>query len=229
LIVVNVQGKFDQARQMAETEANSCSDLWNYCRGLPPEVRYTIRVPLKEYYQTVADEDWEGIAAGRITEQSVPQYQSLWRSIAAYQPKSNRESAYYSNILETMKSLADARRYRMVARRRMLSPIIWLVLVSGCVLTILFSYFFWVDSARTQIVLTLFVTVFIALNMLLVRLFENPYRQEFLVKQGAFALKSELLNPTEEDIAQSKAHPIVIKEPQFTREFEKPGYDPVQK
>jgi hypothetical protein len=229
LIVVNVQGKFDQARQMAETEANSCSDLWNYCRGLPGEVRYTIRLPLKDYYATVQNEDWEASAAGKVTEQSVPSYQAMWRAIAAFQPQTSRESACYSSILETMKSLADARRFRMVARRRFLSPVIWMVLITGCVLTILFSYFFWVDSARTQIALTFFVTIFIALNMLLVRLFENPYRSEFLVKQGAFTLKSEILNPTEEDFARHKVKPISIKEGPSTAEFEKSGYDPVQK
>jgi Protein of unknown function (DUF4239) len=229
LIVVNVQGKFDQAKQMAETEANSCSDLWNYCRGLPGEVRYTIRMPLKDYYVSVQNEDWEAIAAGETVEQSVPQYQGMWRAIAAYQPQTNRESACYSNILETMKSLADARRFRMVARRRLLSPIIWMVLIAGCVLTILFSYFFWVDSARTQIALTFFVTIFIALNMLLVRLFENPYRSEFFVKEGAFTLKPDLLNPTEEDLARYKANPVSIKAPPSTADFEKSGFDPVQK
>jgi Protein of unknown function (DUF4239) len=229
LIVVNVQGKFDQARQMAETEANCCSDLWNYCRGLPGEVRYTIRVPLKEYYVSVRNEDWEASAAGKTRELSVPYYQAMWRAIAAYQPQTNRETACYASILENMKSLADARRYRMVARRRLLSPIIWMVLITGCVLTILFSYFFWVDSARTQIALTLFVTLFIALNMLLVRLFENPYRKEFLVKQGAFALRADLLNPTGEDLAQYKAHPLPMAEMPSAEESEKSGSDPVQK
>jgi hypothetical protein len=229
LIVVNVQGKFDQARQMAETEANCCSDLWNYCRGLPGDVRYTIRTPLKDYYVSVQNEDWEAAAAGQTTEQSVPHYQAMWRAIAAYQPQTNRESACYTSILETMKSLADARRYRMVARRRMLSPIIWMVLITGCVLTILFSYFFWVDSARTQIALTFFVTIFIALNMLLVRLFENPYRSEFLVKQGAFTLKPNILNPTDEDVAKYKAKPIPMKEAPSAAQFAKSGYDPVEK
>ena len=229
LIVVNVQGKFDQARQLAETEANCCSDIWNYCRGLPPAVRYTIRLPLQNYYVTVKNENWEATAAGEKREFSVPSYQTLWRGIAAYQPQTNRESACYGSILETMRSLADARRYRMVARRRHISKVIWMVLIAGCVLTIIFSYFFWVDSARTQIALTFFVTIFIALNMLLVRLFENPYRQEFRVKQGAFTMKEEVLSPTPEDTAAYKAHPIPMQEMPSTQEFEKTTSDPVAK
>ena len=189
LIVVNVQTKFDQARLMAETEANCCSDIANLCRGLPEATRITIRMPLKDYYTVVQSEDWEAVSSGAIKEGSVPAYQGMWRAIAAYQPEGNRESSCYQAILQSMKELSDARRFRMVARKRGLSPIIWAVLIFGAALTIIFTYFFWVDIVRTQVALTLCVALFIALNMLLVRIFENPYRNELMIKHGAFGLK----------------------------------------
>jgi hypothetical protein len=210
LIVVNAQSKYDQARLTAEVEANCCSDIGNFCRGLPEEVRDSIRGPLKEYYIVVQTEDWQAISQGK-TEQSIPQYQALWRSIAAYEPQGNREVSCYQSILSTMKSLADARRYRMFARKRMLSPIVWIVLLAGAVMTVVFTYFFWVESSTMQIVLTVFVALFISLNLLLVRLFDNPYRRELLVKEGAFSLnpdvfagsKQELRNP---DLKQTSKH-----------------------
>jgi hypothetical protein len=86
-----------------------------------------------------------------------------------------------------MKSLSDARRFRMFARKRALSPIVWAVLAVGAVMTVVFTYFFWVESFAMQMVLTIFVALFISLNLLLVRLFDNPYRRELLVKEGAFS------------------------------------------
>jgi hypothetical protein len=199
LIVVNVQTKFDQARLMAETEANCCSDIANLCRGFPPDVRKTIRVPIAEYYKVVLNEDWEAVSEGKKSEESIPSYQALWRAIAAYQPEGNREVSCYQTILTTMRELSDARRFRMVARRRGLSPIIWCVLFAGAALTILFTYFFWVDTATMQTVLTLFVALFIALNLLLVRLFENPYRDELMIKYGAFGLKATVFSANRAD------------------------------
>lgn len=209
LIVVNVQTKFDQARLMAETEANCCSDIANLCRGFPPEVRRSIRVPIADYYKVVMDEDWEAVSEGRKSEESIPPYQALWRAIAAYQPEGNREVSCYSTILTAMRELSDARRFRMVARRRGLSPIIWCVLFAGAGLTILFTYFFWVDTAVMQTALTLFVALFIALNLLLVRLFENPYRDELKIKYGAFGLKATVFaaNRTDDNKSDESATP----------------------
>lgn len=225
LIVVNVQSKFDQARLMAETEANCCSDIGNLSRGLPDEPKRSIRIPLQEYYATVQSEDWEAISEGRELEGSVPAYQGLWRAIAAYQPAGNRETACYGYILESMKQLSDARRFRMIAKRRGLSPIIWCVLICGASLTILFTYFFWVESMHMQVALTLFVAIFISLNMLLVRLFENPYRNELEIKKGAFALKATVFSglskdsKNTDDLHQDAKGQLVVPK----------GYDPVAK
>jgi hypothetical protein len=97
-------------------------------------------------------------------------------------------------MLDSMKRLSDARRYRMSSRRRGLSPIVWLVLCCGAVMIILFTYFFRVDSVRTQGLLTVFVALFVSLNLLLVKLFENPYRNELLIKKGAFYFKPSVFD-----------------------------------
>ena len=220
LIVVNVQTKFDQARLMAETEANCCSDLYNLSRGLPQDTRLSIRLPLRDYYVVVQNQNWEAVSEGSAVEGSVPAYQSMWRAIAAYQPIGNRETSCYQTILQTMKELSDARRFRVVARRRGLSPIIWCVLIVGAALTILFTFFFWVESTVTQVALTIFVALFISLNMLLVKLFENPYRSELMIKHGAFGLKASVFASGKDDDGPN--------DQQDTKMMPK-GFDPVDK
>jgi hypothetical protein len=220
LIVVNVQTKFDQARLMAETEANCCSDLYNLSRGLPQDARLSIRTPLRDYYVVVQNQNWEDVSEGSAVEGSIPAYQSMWRAIAEYQPVGNRETSCYQTILQTMKELSDARRFRVVARRRGLSPIIWCVLIVGAALTILFTFFFWVESTVTQVALTIFVALFISLNMLLVKLFENPYRSELMIKHGAFGLKASVFASGKDDDGPS--------DKQDTKVMPK-GFDPVDK
>jgi hypothetical protein len=82
----------------------------------------------------------------------------------------------------------------MSARKRGLSSIVWLVLVCGAVMIIIFTYFFRVESARTQTLLTMVVALFVSLNLLLVKLFENPYRNELLIKKGAFYFKPSVFD-----------------------------------
>jgi hypothetical protein len=192
LLVVNEVGKFDQARTMAEVEANCCSDIWQLTRGLPLEARKSIRAPLVYYYKLVQNEDWEALHAG-AAETSTNAYLHIWRNISNYQPAGNRETATYSALLTSMNQFSDARRFRVLSAQRTVSPIIWAVLITGGVMVVIFTYFFSVAKARTQIVLTSFVALFISLNLLLVKLFDNPYRNEFKIKSQSFTLPPEQL------------------------------------
>jgi hypothetical protein len=192
LLVVNIIGKFDQARTMAGAEANACSDIWHLTRGFPPRARVSIRAPLVYYYKLVRNEDWEALHFGK-EETSTNAYQHIWRNISQYQPEGNREVACYSALLSTMGQLSDARRFRVLSSQRTVSPIVWAVLITGGVLTVIFTFFFTVTRASTQIVLTSFVALFISLNLLLVKLFDNPYRNEFKIKEQSFNLPPEQL------------------------------------
>jgi hypothetical protein len=194
LIVVSVQTKFDQARVMADTEASCCSDIMGFSRGLPEAFRDRIRPIVHDYYATVQTEDWEAVSHGGA-DKSTAFYEALWTNIAAFEPHGNRESDCYQEILTAMKDLSDTRHYRSEADQHALSPFIWLVLITGAVLTLLFLYFFWIESVLTQSVLIIFVGLFLALNLLLIRLFDNPYRDEFGVKQGAFGLNANVFDP----------------------------------
>jgi hypothetical protein len=93
------------------------------------------------------------------------------------------------------------------------------VLITGAALTILFTFFFWVESTITQVALTIFVALFISLNMLLVKLFENPYRSELMIKHGAFGLKASVFATGNDDGPTDKKSTTVLPH----------GFDPVDK
>jgi len=213
LIVVNVQSKFDESRTMAQAEASSCSDIANLSRGLEEDQAARICAYLRWYYTVVQAEDWERIGDGQAEEESIPPYQGLWRAVAQVEPNGNRASSCYASMLDSMKRLSDARRYRMSSHKRGLSLVVWIVLVSGAVMIILFTYFFRLDSARTQTLLTVFVALFVSLNLLLVKLFENPYRSELLIKKGAFYFKPSVFNMSETRKKEIAIPPWVFDDP----------------
>jgi high-affinity Fe2+/Pb2+ permease len=52
----------------------------------------------------------------------------------------------------------------------------WGVLIAGGALTVLFTYLFEVEDAKAQVFMTALVTLALSLNLLLVALFNNPYK-----------------------------------------------------
>lgn len=186
LIVVDAQSKVDQARQNAIVEANSLSNVYHYTRPFKQPAKQKIRDCLYDYAKAVSFEDWSAVEEGKIKEASIPEYRSLWRSVTDYNPQEQNEQQCFSAMLGSMQQLSDARRFRMVASKSGLSPILWTVLIVGGILIVLFTYFFFLESVLSQVLMTTFVVIFLSLNVFLVYLYQNPYREELGVKKSGF-------------------------------------------
>lgn len=89
-------------------------------------------------------------------------------------------------MLDDLEELSDARKYRMVAAKSQLSPVLWSVLITGGVMIVLFTYFFFVQSLLTQTLMTAFVAIFLSMNIYLIYVCQNPYRPELGAKEAGF-------------------------------------------
>jgi hypothetical protein len=194
LVVFNFQVRFGEAKSMAETEVNTLSDLYQISRGFPEEPRHKIRMAIREYYLGVQDEDWEAISRGETKEASVHNYANLWKAITEFQPHGEGQDACYAQALTSMTQFSDARRPRTLSAKHVVSPMLWTVLLTGAVLTVVFTYFFWIESAATQYALTALVALFLSLDLLLIRSYENPYRREHLLKESTFNYKRNVFS-----------------------------------
>jgi len=78
--------------------------------------------------------------------------------------------------------LRDERRARTSMALYRLPVIEWIVLCTGAVITIVFTYFFRLESHRIQLAMTGMVALLIALNLYLIVLFAAPYSGDLRVK-----------------------------------------------
>ncbi|MBX9687182.1 MAG: DUF4239 domain-containing protein [Candidatus Obscuribacterales bacterium] len=187
LIVVNAQSNVDQARQLAIAEANTLSNIYHLSRPFAQPSKQAIRDSLYGYALAIENQDWSKVEEGKEKEATVPEYRRLWREVTSYVPQGQNEQQCYSTMLADMEQLSDARRHRMVAARCGLSPVLWMVLIVGGAMIVLFTYFFFVESLLAQTLMTSFVVIFLALNIYLIYLYQNPYRKELGVKQAGFS------------------------------------------
>jgi hypothetical protein len=194
LVVFNFQNRFEQAKNMAETEVNSLSDIYQISRGFPEEPRHKIRMAIRAYYLCVQNEDWEAIATGKAKEDSVNDYAQLWKAITAFKPHDDGEVECFSQALNSMAQFSDARRPRTLSSKRVISPLLWTVLLLGATLTIFFTYFFWIENAGIQVALTTMVALFLSLTLMLLRSYENPYRHEHFLKENTFNYKKDVFS-----------------------------------
>ncbi len=186
LIVVNSQGKVDAASQMAVSEANMLSNIYHLSNTFKQPTRAHIHKHIYDYAIAVTNQDWSRVEEGMEKEATIPAYQALWHDVTQYVPHEENESQCYATMLNDIQELSRARKYRMVAARGGLSSVLWSVLVAGGAMIVLFTYFFFIESFIAQAIMTMFVAVFLSLNVYLIFICQNPYRAELGVKESGF-------------------------------------------
>lgn len=186
LIVVNAQAKVDTASDKAVIEANRLTNIWHVTRGFEPAMKHKIAESLHTYALTVVSQDWTKVESGAEKEGTIAPYQKLWRDVISYTPRNESEQQCYGLLLTDLQDLSDARKYRMVSAKSQLSPVLWAVLISGGVMIVLFTYFFFVENLITQLLMTSAVVVFLSMNVYLIYTCQDPYRPELGAKEAAF-------------------------------------------
>lgn len=186
MIVVNSQAKVDQASQMAISESNMLSSIFHLATTFEQPARDEIKEAIHEYALIAVAQDWSKVEEGKEKEGTITAYQKLWKTVTRYTPTNNRDSQSYSIMLGNMEELTAARRFRMVSAKGGLPMVLWAVLIAGGVLTIWFTYFFYMESLVAQIIMTAGVAIFMSMNVYLIYICQNPYRVELGVKRSGF-------------------------------------------
>ena len=190
LVVVDVQTKYQQARITAEAEANACADLFHLADSFPNKQRLELQETLYTYVTIILEQEWN-TPKGSTKESSTVPVRHMWKILNTYEPTSNHEQQSYQEALSELKELSDSRRFRIVEGNGSVSPILWIVLITGGVLTTLFTYFFGVESLRSHVIMTSMLTICLSLNVLLVVLYSNPYKGDLKVRPQGFAYDAQ--------------------------------------
>lgn len=184
--VILVWEQFEDARSTAEREANELGDIYHLAIGLSEPARSEIQAASLEYADIVMHEEWREMEHRR---ESVPAWRALgqmWAPIWQYTPADAREEAIYSEMIQRLDELNDARRMRLLASRSHIPPLIWGVLIGGGVVTVLFTYFFGLRNPRAQMAMTGLYVASIGFVLFLVAAIDNPFT-------GAVSIKPEAL------------------------------------
>jgi hypothetical protein len=192
LVIVETQHTHQEARMMAATEANAAADIFRVAYALPDDQRRKLHKLLSDYVNIVITDEWNSAENGAFNEHTDATLTQIWWNVIDSNPKTIRDQINYEDILNQLQKLCDSRRYRFVVGKHGISQVLWGVLVAGGFLTVIFTFFFGVERLSNQIILTTLFTLLLALNVMLVALFSNPYKGELKVKPEAFVYNQQV-------------------------------------
>lgn len=190
-LVVDAMNKFQLARTTVETEANSVADVFILAGGLPQPDRSAIQLGCLQYVKSVLEDEWQSMSGRKGSPRAAEAMHQLWRSILGAQPRS-QESAIYQQLLAEQSQLSDNRRTRLLTAEARMPTVMWIVLICGAISTIVFTYFFGLENVRSQIVMTVLLSLTISLNIFLLIAYDSPFSGDLKVAPDGFRLDAEI-------------------------------------
>lgn len=166
---------YDEATKNLQMEANETIDIFHSAKAFPEPVRTTIQQGLKDYATSVHDDELKRMSVGEISLHSRSTLRNLINLFNNMDQTSAPNRELYAETLRCLNSLAEYRRLRVFAGNNTIPSAIWLVLLTGGLITVSYTYFLGVKNVRAQYLMTAALTVTITLILVLIYILDHPF------------------------------------------------------
>ncbi len=194
-VVIVMWQQFDKAYGDALNEGNEARELYRDLSLYPKEdqVREALQSLGKFAHAVVADEypAMREMKASPATDQAM---ETLCTKILGINPKTPQEQIIFSKIVRTLENLSKLRGQRLLQMDTSLPPLIWLALIFGSLVTILFSVFFGAEKLWVHAVLTSMLAVIIATTYFLIIQLDYPFMGGISVEPSSYHMLLETIS-----------------------------------
>jgi len=185
VVVVAWQG-FDRSSQKVETEANCLIDIARDSSAFGSEFHEHVIVLAKEYGKSVIKDEWPLLAKGEGSSHTRDAFENIFSLYTSYMPQNKREEIFLSESVKNLNMLGELRRSRIFDSKQGIHPILWMVLLAGGVVTVIFTFFFGSDNHQAQILMTSLLAALIALILYTILMLDFPFTGNVSIEPTAF-------------------------------------------
>jgi hypothetical protein len=132
------------------------------------------------------DDEWKTMEKGDPSPRTQAQLDALYHDYGRLKPANSWETALYSESFSRLNDMSADRDLRVLSSQAALADIFWVVLIGGAVLTVGFSFLFYMQNIRVQVLLTALEAGLIALVLFLILVLNHPFTGDVRVSPESF-------------------------------------------
>lgn len=167
--------KFSEAEGAAAKEAGSVATLYRLSQGIEGEPGAAFRTALTHYGKTVITEEWPAMEHGEASLAATRALDGAYAALLAFHPGDGRGNAVLAEALDQLDGVTQARRLRLVLAPGVVPRVLWFILSSGAILTLVFTLFFGTPNLRAQMLMTGILAFLIFSGLLVITAIDRPF------------------------------------------------------
>jgi hypothetical protein len=192
-VLVIVWQDFDRAQNDAIQEANYFIDVSRDVMALPEPFSSQFLEANIKYIDAVVKYELPLMRRGEMSMEAQAAAEGVWELLFTFEPKTNSERIFFSEMVEKMNSAFEMRRQRLQDARTGLHPSLWLVLILGGIITVVFTVFFGSENLLAQLIMTTLLAMLIALILFTILIMDFPYSGDLSISVTSFQQALEYL------------------------------------
>jgi Protein of unknown function (DUF4239) len=191
---------YDDATKNLQLEADAALDIFHSAKAFPDPGRTVIQQALMNYANWVYSDELERMSQGDVTIYSAP-LRKLITVFTNMDEKSVPNRQLYEESLKRLSNLAEYRRLRIFAGNNTVPLSVWLVLLVGGLITVLYTYFFGTRNIKAQYLMISALTVTLTLILFLVYILDHPFTGTNKVSVKPWNVAIEIMQKPDSDAA----------------------------
>jgi Protein of unknown function (DUF4239) len=187
--IIVVWQKFGDAEVNVAQEAGAAATIYRLSQGMGEKAGADIRSATTNYLRLAIADDWPAMDGGTMGA-SKPARQALdaiYATLLTSEPAERGGNAVMAELLHQLDLVTQARRARLIASEGNVPDVVWIVLVGGAVLTVVFTFFFGTRNLRVQILMTGLLALVVFSELWTVIAIERPFTGTVKVEPTALS------------------------------------------
>ena len=168
-------------------EARCLQSLYLDSEAFPKNFQDEVRKLMREYRDSLVTRDWKSIQKGEADQKTTELLHRLTAAYAHFKVTDSSEGAYFHESVRNINRLQALRSSRIEDSGTGLIPFLWGVLLAGGVATVSFSYLFGTKKLRSHAIMTVLLTIVIALALYTIVNLDFPFTGLVAIGPDAFA------------------------------------------
>jgi hypothetical protein len=174
-VAVATWQNYDKVDDGVHKEANSLHNVYRNLSAYPEPFRSEITALLRQYVQYVITDEWPKQSLGLQDETAHTLITRINAAILSFYPHGNREMALHQETLRNVCEYRGLRHDRMTGGRPNLTPSMWITLVGGTILYLIFLCFFDISCFKHHAFMIGMFGAFVALVYCLLIVYNFPF------------------------------------------------------
>ncbi len=173
--VVNVQQRFDKISQTVMMEAGYIAELYRDAEAFSEKDKSAIQSAIKDYTTSIINDEWKVTSEGKSHPITIKKLSAVWQAYYDTELASRKQEILYAESIHKLNDSVMTRLSRLMQGKESLGDEMWMMLILGGILMVVFVSFFSFEVLWLHFLLASFVAASIAFLLYLIYTLDTAF------------------------------------------------------